>query len=104
MRMASGSAHGRNDEPLTTLSLHHSRSGVKRMISTSCALPLDVHRRLNALGEPLPTKGSSLKSSSRTCRILSDRDDHKFTLPDRKIQIEPLEWFVCNSLSYMFCI
>lgn len=54
----------------------------------------DNPRRVNALGEPLPTKESSLKGSARPRPDLYKKDDQQAALPDRKIVVEPLEWFV----------
>lgn len=48
--------------------------------------------RVNALGEPLPTKASSLKRPARLRPDLSRKDDEPMALPDRKIVVEPLEW------------
>eukprot|EP00903_Cladosiphon_okamuranus_P016865 g15549.t2 len=48
--------------------------------------------RVNALGEPLPTKASSLKHPARLRPELTGKDDQQMTLPDRKIVVEPLEW------------
>lgn len=50
--------------------------------------------RVNALGEPLPTKASSLKRPARLRPDLANKDDHQSILPDRKIVVEPLEWWV----------
>lgn len=61
-----------------------------------CVLSLSNYRlgRVNALGEPLPTKASSLKRPARLRPDLANKDDHQPILPDRKIVVEPLEWWV----------
>lgn len=48
--------------------------------------------RINALGERLPTKQSSLKRPTRPRSDLCKREDQQRALPDRKIVVEPLEW------------
>lgn len=50
--------------------------------------------RINALGEPLPTKESSLKRPARPRPELTKKEDQQLSLPDRKIVVEPLEWCV----------
>ncbi|CAM9797164.1 unnamed protein product [Pylaiella littoralis] len=53
--------------------------------------------RANALGEPLPTKASSLKRPGRRRPELTrKKDDQQTALPDRKIVVEPLEWCVMS--------
>ncbi|CAN0393668.1 unnamed protein product, partial [Ectocarpus sp. 12 AP-2014] len=54
--------------------------------------------RVNALGEPLPKKASSLKRPARLRPDLANKDDYQPILPDRKIVVEPLEW--CQMSDY----
>lgn len=56
------------------------------------------HRRVNALGEPLPTKASSLKRPARPRPDLSRKEDQQSPLPDRKIVVEPQEWCVVDCI------
>lgn len=56
--------------------------------------PARAFERINALGEPLPTKASSLKRPARLRPELTRKDDQQMALPDRKIVVEPLEWYV----------
>lgn len=56
--------------------------------------PARAFERVNALGEPLPTKASSLKRPARLRPELTRKDDQQMALPDRKIVVEPLEWYV----------
>lgn len=62
------------------------------------AARLCLFSRVNALGEPLPTKASSLKRPARLRQDSSSRDDPNSALPDRKIVVEPLEWWVMGYL------
>lgn len=66
------------------------------------AFPMPAQRfrcRVNALGEPLPKKASSLKRPARPQPDLSRKEDQQASLPDRKIVVEPLEWCVVDYIS-----